>query len=239
MHPIPSSHPLYIIGDYHQASAKLLTALKKIPTPASLIMLGDYPSTGRGELSDLRSLLSQFDLTTYLLRGNHDNPLYWQDRELAAVFETDRFKLLHEVDVIRWRDQHILTINGAVSVDRMGLRTSHDHCWPDTEGVPGDALAQIATLIKNELLPEGFDHLLAHTGLPEEPSTPSHFLQQYLNTDPKLQSDLDAERRLMKQILIASKAKTFHFGHFHISATFDDYGVDCQCLGICEMVELS
>ena len=93
------------MGDYHQSTDLLTNELNEIcssSNPVSVIFLGDYDVHTAAQLSDFGELLSKFDADCYLLRGNHDLPVLWQDRGIADLLETNRLKLLQEIDILSW-----------------------------------------------------------------------------------------------------------------------------------------
>lgn len=235
---IPNSHQVFLIGDYHQHTDLLTEALDEISAsagPASAIMLGDYDIHTASQLSDFIDLLNQYDIDFYLLRGNHDCPLYWQDRGISMLFETDGFHLLKDVDYILWQDKRILTVSGAVSVDRTCIRFDEGNCWPDTEGISPNAIGSVKRAVQAD---GAFDVLLSHTGPLSDVPITNEFTQSFASTDDALLNDLKQERKTITQLQMASGIKRHYFGHFHQSIQKDEYGIRMQCLNICQVVEL-
>lgn len=238
MHTIPNTHKLYVIGDYH-GEIELLTenfkTLSSVAEPSSVVFLGDYDVYTAARLIDFRELLNQHDIDCYLMRGNHDNPNLWQDREISKLLETSRFKLLEDVDVIEWRGKRILTVGGAVSVDRTCARFDKGHCWPKSEGITTEA----RTIIKRMVKVDGpFDTLLSHTGpLTDVPIT-NPFTESYASTDTDLLADIQLERDTITQIQVISCIKEHYFGHFHRNWESHEYGLSMRCLDICQFAEL-
>lgn len=238
MHIIPSSYKLFLMGDYHRHEETLNEKLKAIcadDVPSALVILGDYDVHSASDIDELRELLTVYPIDYYLLRGNHDNPVYWQDRGIAPLFENPYFHLLEDVDCLRWNNIKFLTVNGAISVDRTCVRHDMGNCWPKEEPVPTDAIKQIGALIKDH---GTFDVLLSHTGIISGKTIKSEFTKSFASTDETLLGDLEEEKKLMQKIQIASGVKEHYFGHFHTSWTGEEYGIDCRCLDICELTQL-
>lgn len=238
MHTIPESHKLYVIGDYHggiELLTKHLKALSSVAEPSSVIFLGDYDVHTGTQLCNFEDQLREYDIDFYLLRGNHDLPTLWQDRDITALLETPRFKLLKDIDVISWRDQRVLTVSGAVSADRTCLRFDEGNCWPKSEGINPEA----RTIIKRMVLVDGpFDTLLSHTGpLTDVPIT-NPFTESFASTDTDLLADLQKERDTISQIQMISGIRDHYFGHFHRNWESHEYGISMRCLDLCEFVEL-
>ena len=226
------------MGDFHRQTELLKEKLKEITAtgaPSALIMLGDYDVHTAPEIDELKDLLTKYPIDYYLLRGNHDNPLYWQDRGISGIFENPYFHLLNEVDSIQWGGSRFLTVNGAVSVDRTCVRFDMGNCWPDTEPVPKDAVTQIHALMEKR---GEFDVLLSHTGIIPGKTIKSEFTKSFASTDETLLEDLEKERDLMQRIQIASGVERHYFGHFHQSWQGEEYDINCRCLDICEMTQL-
>jgi len=226
------------MGDFHRQTKLLKERLQEITAagaPSALFMIGDYDVHTAAEIGEFKDLLTAYPIDYYLLRGNHDHPVYWQDRSISSLFEDGYFHLLHEVDYIQWGDVRFLTVNGAVSVDRTCVRFDMGNCWPDTEAVPKDAVNEVRKLIGER---GKFDVLLSHTGIIPEKTIKSDFAKSFASTDETLIEDLEKERHLMQRIQIASGVKRHYFGHFHESWRGEDYDINCRCLDICEMIRL-
>ncbi len=228
MHKIPDSHNLYLMGDYHKNPVKLSGNLKAMSANASLIILGDYDAHRAQDLVDLASIAKKHQVVMYLMRGNHDNPQYWQDRSVAEVLETPWLKLLNDVDSLQYRELKLITVSGAVSVDRTCVRFDDGNCWPKEEGIPKDSINQVKELGECDIL-------LTHTGNPDTHSTKNDFIDSYASTDETLIEDIKAERKLVQQLQIASGCSKHYFGHFHQNWTGEQFGVDVRCLDICEI----
>lgn len=228
---IPTDHRLYIMGDYHEQFVGLIQNLKAMQKPASLILLGDYDAYRAQDLVDLAGIAERLQVVMYLLRGNHDNPKCWQDRELSNTLETKWFHLLEDIDLLMWKGEKMITISGAVSVDRTCLRFEQGHCWPKEEGIPKDAASKVKEL-------GGCDILLTHTGIIDGMTLNNPFIKSYASADECLIDDIKAERKLVKQIQAASGCSKHYFGHFHQTWKGEQLGIDVRCLDICELLQL-
>jgi len=233
MHLIPDKKNLFIVGDYHRQEGQLLSILERLSkTPSALILLGDYDIHTNEDMDEFKALLNIYPIDYYLLRGNHDNPKFWQDKKSVNRIQTDNFHLLDEIDSISWSDKKILTVNGAVSVDRKGTRVECGYCWPELEPVPSGVIS----LIKG--MKEKFDILLSHTGTIPENSETAEFVESYSSLDTELLDDLKKERNLIQKIQIVSGIKEHYFGHFHKSWMGEDFGIEARCLDVCEILQL-
>ncbi len=233
---IPDAHRLYIMGDLHQALNRACAMIKTIQKPATLIMLGDYDAYESERLKNLANYMKSEGASVILIRGNHDNPEFWQNRVVAEELGSDSFYLAKEVDVINWRGKRILTVSGATSIDRKCVRYDIGKCWPESESVPKDAITQVGALNQGG---GAFDILLTHTGILRDHPISAPFVQSYACSDDDLNNDLEAESVLIKQIRIASGVTDHYFGHFHTSRGEDQEGVKVRCLDIAELIEIT
>lgn len=230
------SDRLFVIGDVHAEYELLAESLRKIPPGSAIVFLGDYNAYDGSLLLEFCSFLSGYNLQCFLIRGNHDHPVFWQQEHMRKLLQKHTgVELLGEVDALRWNNKSILTVNGAVSIDRSCIRNDEGKCWPFREGVPSVALEQIQSLVEHV---GAFDVILSHAGLCEAVSINNPFTQAYASTDDTLIEDLTNERALMLRILIASGATLSAYGHFHRNCTDEIYGVSHHCLNICSVAEL-
>ncbi len=232
MHTIPSNHNLYLMGDYHQGFIELIYNLEAMPPNTSLIILGDYDAYEAKDLVDLATIAEKHQVVMYLMRGNHDNPKYWQDRKFSEQLKNAWFNLLEDIDLIVYRDLKLIAVSGAVSVDRTCLRFDNGHCWPKEEGIPKDSVQQIKKLGKCDIL-------LTHTGIIDGITVKNHFIDTYASTDENLINDIQEERRVIEKLQITSGCTKHYFGHFHQSWSADKFGVKYKCLGTCEIQKVS
>lgn len=233
MHTIPNhSVNLYLLGDYHKQEAQLIEFLESIEKGSSVIQLGDLEAHHPADLIHLDELLWQHKVTMYCLRGNHDNPKFWTDREKwTGLLELRNLVLLDEVDCVMWSGIKFITVNGAVSVDRTCIRFDRGECYPSEEQIPSDVIQRIKEIGPGEIL-------LTHTGNPNTHTGKNDFVDSYASTDEHLLNDIQKERTLVQKIQIASGCKKHFYGHFHQSHQEEQYGVETQCLNICESHEI-
>ena len=231
MHTIPATHSLYLMGDYHQNPVQLTENLKTMPANASVIILGDYDAHQAQDLVDLSELAEEYQVVMYLMRGNHDNPQYWQNREFSELLKTPWFHLLEDVDLIEYRDLKLMSVSGAVSVDRTCLRFDNGNCWPKEEGIPKDSIQKVKELGECDIL-------LTHTGIIDGMTVKNDFVNSYASTDENLISDIKEERKLVQKLQISSGCSRHYFGHFHQRWSGEQFGVDVRCLDICEVIPL-
>ncbi|MBK1790163.1 metallophosphoesterase [Persicirhabdus sediminis] len=229
---------LYVCGDYHEQGRRLKIMLALLQPNSAVVFLGDYPAQFMSQFGDLNNLLIQYRLHAYLLRGNHDNPVFWRAEREHVNQRYSNLTLLAEVDSLQWRDVNILCVSGAISVDRTSKRTDVGFCWPNTEAVPADAVEQTHKLV-GEL--GTFNIMLSHSstieGVPES-CEDSSFVKRFLPDDPNLMADLKSENQRLSETFITSGANCSIYGHYHRAFSNQVDSIEYQCLNICEVLEL-
>lgn len=178
------------------------------------------------------------------VRGNHDNPAYFNEERVAYK----RWRCVPDYSVIQACGHSILCIGGAVSIDRQRriednarrLERGHNRTacwWPDETPVYNeDAIDSIPAEVQ-------IDTVVSHTapsfcGLNEH-----RFLRSWAAEDPKLLTDVTAERKTMDRIhkrLLDDRhpVRQWLFGHFHQSWCGVIDGIRYSMLDIMEFKEV-
>lgn len=209
---------LYIVGDIH---GKFLTFEKSMGDKknSDFILAGDV---GLGLhtnnvyvdwMSQWNDELKKDDNTIYLLRGNHDDPSFWNDNKISF----SNIILIKDYDVLRLKNKNILCVGGAISVDRKYRKEGHTY-WKEEEFVLNEdilnGLKDINIVVTHSApefaFPRGYD-------------TP--FLKSFYYGDPELRTDLMVERseisRMYNVLITKSLFKqnneiyAWYYGHFH------------------------
>lgn len=157
------------------------------------------------------------------VRGNHDNPAYFNEERVAYK----RWRCVPDYSVIQACGHNILCVGGAVSIDRQrriednARRQERGHkrtaCWWPDEAPVYDEEAIDFLPVEVQI-----DTVVSHTapsfcGLNEH-----RYLRSWAAEDPKLLSDVTAERKTVDQIhkrLLDDEhpVRQWFFGHFHQS----------------------
>jgi DNA repair exonuclease SbcCD nuclease subunit len=215
---------LYFCGDIHGEYKKLVWTIcieKKIKD-ASIIILGDF---GVGFTKDLDILykkseqkLEKNNITLYAIRGNHDDPKYFED--LSKDYP--RLKFLQDHKIYNICDRSIYTIGGAHSTDantnpecttisdrklenERRLRKGKMPIWWENECVEK----------KYNDLPRRVDIIISHTA-------PISFEPVAIKTSEISTNQFEKiieERKYLQYILYEIRADYWFYGHFHRSYT--------------------
>jgi len=230
---------LYFIGDVHgeleQLADKL--AIKNIRN-SQLVQVGDFGfgffgSKDKEDLSikNLNKTLKAGNNLLYVIRGNHDDPSYFEKWQKIG-----NIRLVPDYSVLELAGNSVLLVGGAISIDRTS-RVSGKTYWREEEFVFNqDKLDAVLRDVKK------IDIVVTH-------SAPSEFwpydfdlnVHSYMARDKQLKADLDIDRanhsRLLKFITMRFSTTRWYYGHFHASKGGEYNDIKYHLLGELEIRE--
>lgn len=222
---------VYFVGDIHGNVPSLENAInvREIQQNSVLILLGDIGIfTWSPTLDALQEMAYKYNIRLYLLRGNHDDPFYWNKYhkyDSHITFIKDFSKLLINGET------RVFAIGGGLSLDRSVRKEGVDY-------------------FKDEMIkpmPSGMpyidcDVLITHTGIIDGlRGLPEPSKRYWCLKDNMLEADLAVERETMLFILKNISAKAWVYGHFHETKVFPavgGLGVSRCVLGEIEIMSL-
>ena len=227
---------LLFLGDIHNEFNVINRHLKKYDIrDANIVQVGDFGVGFYSEIKDQRHLEMTHDVLVkrnvflYVVRGNHDNPLFFK----TDPFNFTNIKFVPDYTVLNLSDKNILFIGGAHSIDRTSRTNGYD--WWEDETVVYDE-----EKIKSY---ENVDIVITHSCDYNE-ARKFNFINNIAERtgDDKLISDVQLERYQLKNLFYwlsqKNKIEMAFCGHFHISDTFkDDFGINHRVLDINEFWE--
>lgn len=217
---------ILFLGDIHGNFNYIAGEIKrKKITDCTIIQVGDFgigfttPENDRRILETFESFLKEQNIVMYAIRGNHDNPKFFN-----GDFIFDNLKLIPDYTVLEIEDHKILCVGGAVSVDRVPrlnemqkaarYGSKKEQFWFDENFVLDEEK------VKNL---DGIDIIVTHTApewcIPDNKKGFGNFVEGFAYYDNKLLDDLILERTEMTKLFNIIKARNnikYHFyGHFH------------------------
>lgn len=251
----PDVKHIIVCGDIHGNFLGIVSKLCKQYgcTDTLLIVAGDcgfgFEKSGYYQTiyTMVAYLLRKANNYVVFIRGNHDDPSYFQEEKLHH----QRWRCVPDYSVIRVWGHNILCIGGATSIDRMGRQDENARMrerghvqtatWWEDE-VPVFCPEEI------EAIPEDIriDTVVTHTApsfCEPEAFTAKQGLKSWAVYDPTLIWDVDKERKTMDEIFRCIQehghpVKRWLYGHFHRSWAGEREGVLFTMLDIEEFKEI-
>ena len=195
-------------------------------------------------LGDLNKFLNEYNIQMYAIRGNHDNPKYF-DGHLRNYFTN--LHLLADYDVIEVDGKKILGVGGAVSVDRRPrmreqleyarVNVERELYWYD----------EVFVLNEEKLKDiKDIDIVVTHTApdFCKPVNTNGNFgylVDRFAQDDAKLKDDLTVERdtvtKMWRILMENNKPDYWFYGHFHNTWVANFEGTNYRLLDINEMFQ--
>jgi len=244
-----------VLGDVHDNLDFIKSIIKKLEMENTILFqAGDFGVGFRNH--DVResrkekkkhALLNEYlekrNIFLYVVRGNHDNPDFFDGKHNLS-----NLIFMKDYDTVQVDDIKILGVGGAISVDRMPNPLLLD--W-NNRGHKGRTLGndwwldEVFVYDENKLNEiKDVDIVITHTAPKFAfPGTfDSDFVRKCILFDGTLQGELVEERQLVEDMFYKlqenSIVKKWYYGHFHKSHSFEHDKVKFQLLDIEELVEV-
>jgi hypothetical protein len=223
-----SNKPVYILGDIHGDWNALFEKIKYTDIrDCILICVGDI---GIGFLPQLKQIrqnefvcdfLKSRDIEFLGIRGNHDNPAYFD-----GSVNYDNFKLLPDYTSLNLNGKQFLLVGGAISIDRT-IRKEGISYWRD------EAFKLDHSKIQR------CDVLITHsTPTWNGPLEKSGIFATFCQKDSTLWDECMEERRQHDILIKLCGAKRHLSGHFHQHSVIDFEGCVSTIVDILQIIEI-
>ena len=245
----PDAKNIVVCGDIHGHFNEVIfkMCVQYQMTDTLLIIAGDcgfgFEKPGYYDIIFNRnsSRLSKANNWVVMVRGNHDDPAYFNEERIAH----ERFRTIPDYSVIQACDHNILCIGGAISIDRYN-RQKYDNrnrisqvasYWPYEVPVYNESLL-------NEIGKElKIDTVITHTAPSFCELIAKDGISEWAEWDDNLFDDIDKERKTIDEIFHHLKSdghpvSHWYYGHFHRSWTSEIEGVLFSMLDIMEFKEV-
>jgi predicted phosphodiesterase len=217
---------ILFLGDIHGNFNYIAGEIKrKKITNCTIIQVGDFGigfTTPENDLKILEAFnlfLKDHGVIMYAIRGNHDNPKFFQ-----GDYIFDNLKLITDYTVLEIEDHKILCVGGAVSIDRVPrlnemqkaarYGSKKEQFWFDEKFVfEEDKVKDLKEV----------DIVVTHTApewcVPDNRNGFGAFVEGFAYYDNKLLEDLAFERaevtKMFKLLNQNNNIKYHFYGHFH------------------------
>lgn len=240
----------YVIGDVHGNWNSMIRLIEqKDIKDCTMVQLGDFgvgfisERQDRANVQALNDRLAKLNIMMYVIRGNHDNPAYFD-----GSWEFSNLKLVKDYTVITVDGDDILLVGGAVSIDRkprLKDMTEAAKYNIDKESYWYDENFVLDKKRAHEI--KGCRYVITHTSpdfcWPDNKNGFGPLVEHFiLLGDTKLRDDLPLERRNLTKLYNILKENNviekWFYGHFHRTELTVKDGTDFHLLDINEIHEV-
>ena len=228
---------VYVIGDIHGKFDLLqdLIVMRDYLCNCILIVAGDcgfgfysYDYYDK-KMTELNMTLLQNNIILYFIRGNHDDPSYFNEEKIkySNIFT------VKDYSIIQLGKENIFCVGGGISIDRL-YRQERDNTqyemyksigmlnkfypsyWDDE--LPIDDCELIKEITDNNIK---IDYVVSHTSPSFCCKVGCKGIESWIDNDVNLFKDLKTERQIMDNIYnnlinLGHNIKKWVYGHFHI-----------------------
>lgn len=221
-----------LIGDIHGEVPTLRWIAKtRHISDCSIILLGDT-GLGFGNVKQdylySNKIWEKRDIHLYLIRGNHDDPSFWLDKEKREAFNKENSHVtLLEDQIIKINGFDYLVLGGATSIDKR-YRKVNKTWWPD------EHMDYTTEYLSPDTKVTG---ILSHVG--PVPLSAQPLGDHWFENASTLKQDLAFEKQFINNVIDIIKPSKWFYGHYHITESFNvGEGTACRVLDIFELLEL-
>lgn len=242
---------MYFLGDTHSMRGVFNIIDRFKIENSNIIHVGDFGLGFVALTSDLKNLevvdemLIETNNHLYVVRGNHDNPIFWDKSKGLNLPKYHNLHLVDDYSVLEIEEKKILCVGGGISIDRQLRKDDRPYpsWWEDEEFRWSPA--KFNRVVHNH---DKIDIVVTHSApsacYPRGVDAPivNDWHNIELQHGNNLKGELQMERKkidmLKDAILKAYKPTNWFYGHFHTSKTELIDSVKYQALNINEICEI-
>ena len=250
----PKAKGIVVSGDIHGEFNELVykCCIQYGMTDTLIIVAGDcgFGFELRGYYENVynrnRERLSKSNNWVVFVRGNHDNPAYFNNYPI----QHNRWMTVPDYSIIKACEHTILCVGGAISIDRSyRINDEHYHLPKVNEPLARNIYWRneypVFDVDKFDEINEhcAVDTVITHTAPSFCELTSKSGMSSWSIRDENLMDDVKYERQVMDKILNYLKTKNhplrhWFYGHFHQSWHQEIDGVQYNMLDIMELREI-
>jgi predicted phosphodiesterase len=224
---------IFILGDPHGHYGAAHQVMSTVED-SLLICVGDFGAgfTREAVIDKLDEIFGERKNKFYTIRGNHDNPSYFD-----SSHDRDNIKFLPDYTYKEINDKKFAFVGGAVSIDRHD-RTAGVNWWENEVVKLDDDKYEQSDILISHTAPSFCDPVDSDANLWNAifrfcfHATPDEKQDMF--------NDLRDERKKMNEIVKGINPSHLYYGHFHSSASqyIEDMNLNATLLDINEVIKL-
>ena len=229
-----------IHGEFSKMQNQMVDIMESAGEPVNFVQVGDFglgfekPKRDHDRLTTINHFLKEKDSRLYVIRGNHDNPGFWE-WGCGYNFSNIHFVSDDEVHILDGKTCYFA--GGAVSVDR-SRRTQGIDYWEAEQYRVREPISQSEfSNVRVDIL---FTHDVYHPVSPF--GTTSDTLKYWCERDENLMGDiLNSQHSMMSlyhDVYDTNPNFSWYHGHYHESHVTNNNGQVVHSLGILEFKEV-
>lgn len=223
---------IIVLGDIH-GSGNFISKIEKhwngieVEPEACIIQVGDFGVFASSDpiLETVQNFCDRHDVYFYAIRGNHDNPFWWNEGSEEISEKYPRITLIPDYTSGEINGKSVLFVGGAVSVDRQYREIYRDY-------FPNEEFDYRSGFMEHDIL-------ILHTAPSNVNKSPDGSdISFYFQNDPALPDDLYQERMKVDLLVKDITPKLVIGGHFHNHYNIETEKFRYICLNIDEYIEI-
>lgn len=224
-------------GEFKEMQSKMVEIMESAGEPVNFVQVGDFglgferPKKDHDRLTTINHFLKEKDSNLWVIRGNHDNPGFWQ---WGCGYEFSNIHFVPDDSVVELDGKSCYFAGGAISVDRCKRTQGIDYWKGEQYNVDN---IQFPIPYPVDIL---FTHDVYHPVSPF--GTTSDTLKYWCEKDEELMGDIVYSQIVFKNLYDSiykiNPNFSWYHGHYHESHVTNNDGQIVHSLSILEFKEV-
>ena len=224
-------------GEFKEMQSKMVEIMESAGEPVNFVQVGDFglgferPKKDHDRLTTINHFLKEKDSNLWVIRGNHDNPGFWQ---WGCGYEFSNIHFVPDDSVVELDGKSCYFAGGALSVDRCKRTQGIDYWKGEQYNVDN---IQFPIPYPVDIL---FTHDVYHPVSPF--GTTSDTLKYWCEKDEELMGDIVYSQIVFKNLYDSiykiNPNFSWYHGHYHESHVTNNDGQVVHSLSILEFKEV-
>lgn len=232
-----------IHGEFDEIQNRMVGIMESAGEPVNFVQLGDFglgfekTKLDHDRLITINHLLKEKDSHLWVIRGNHDNPAFWNE---GCGYEFSNIHFVPDDSIREIEDKSCYFVGGAVSVDRSRRTQGIDYWKSEVYQHKNSSRYYSYERGIRQKIDILFTHDVYHPVSPF--NTRSDTLKYWCERDENLMRDIltsqDEMMSLYHDVYDSNPNFSWYHGHYHESHVTNNNGQVVHSLGILEFKEV-